>query len=94
MYIGGIQRDFSKELNAHDEKERNLACKSFEDWIEPIFTGILKEYTETLFNGAINSQAREYAVYAINVLLGAENEFKGFASQLEEEVKFDKNELL
>lgn len=90
IYIGGLQRDFTKEPNPQEQKQRNVACIEFVNSkaSEFIFNEILKEYTEALFNTAETQQVRDLMHNNINVILKVEERIKGYA-YLEQPVKVE-----
>jgi len=97
LYVGAIQRDFSKELNVQEEKRRNLACLNFvsSGACDIVFNEILGDYVEKLFSLGESQEARDILHNNINVIVRVEDRIKSYANAIEEEVKnFDPNEPL
>ena len=95
LYIAGIQRDFTKELSFSEKKHRAVACISFmNDACESIFSEILKEHTEALFEYGENEAYRNMAHNNINQVLKVEEKIKEYAYIEKPDEDFDPNELL
>ena len=78
LYLGGLQRDFSKELTDVEERQRNQACINFKEASEWIFNEILKEHSEVFF-ALETEEARTHLQRAINTILRVEEKIKSYA---------------
>ena len=78
LYLGGIQRDFSKDITKKDEMERQQSCKAFVDSgiCDLIFNEVLKEYLEVLHNIGETEAARDMIFNNINVVLAIEERIR------------------
>lgn len=95
LYLGGIQRDFSRILSEKEVIERNIAVYNFihTGWFEQIFNEELRTYVEALFNVCETQKQRDFMHDSINILLKLETRLKSYGTQPEGKVEFDKNDL-
>lgn len=91
LYIGAIQRDFSKELNENEEKEiANNAGILVESLLfKHTFNRQIQEWAEIAVNKCESSKERDFASSAINIILMVEMAFKDLVPERESEEVVD-----
>ena len=95
LYLGGLQREFTKELSPDEKKHRAAACVAFvEDACESVFNEILKEHSEALFAYGENEAYRNMAHNNLNQVLKVEEKIKEYAHLDKPDKPFDPNEPL
>lgn len=96
-YIGGIQRDFTYEPNLNEEREMITQAKILVEskLFSYLINDELKKYTEIVLTKGETNESRDFAIYAINIILRIEDVFKLMADRVPEEDKeFDEYEIL
>ena len=92
LYLGGIQRDFSKNLTESARVQRQAAIYAFlqTEHFEQIINESLKEYSKVLFSVCEKDKQRDIIHNNINVLLNFEKKFKEAGIQPAIPQDFDK----
>jgi hypothetical protein len=88
-YIAGIQRDFTFQPDVSQDKiMATVAKEAIESkLLELVVNNELKKYVEILLVKGESQEMRDFAIYAINIILKFEEEFKVIASKVEEKTK-------
>jgi len=88
LYLGGLQRDFTKVIDPNEEKQRNMTCITFvrSGACDLVFNEILRDYSESLFSVGETEDARNILHNNINVVLKVEEVIKDYA-HLEEKTE-------
>jgi hypothetical protein len=96
-YLGGLNRDFNKQLNEREEREAVLEVSQFISGhaFPFLINAKLKHYVEILLCKGETEEQREFAVYSINLILQLEEDFKTMASLRDQpKPEFDKHSIL
>lgn len=81
VFLDGLSRDFGRELSEQEDGDTVAACKQFvsSTALDYLINSKLKPYVEILLTRAESQPQKDFAIYAINILLEIERDIRAYA---------------